>query len=208
MTVFAVTMACPQVASESVLVFLRPINPCSNYRIHAWQILTPSFNATEYFELHSHVSVDISSICQASGNPIISQRIVTKPGDLLHAVSPQELSPMLTPTSRGQAMLRLNPEQTGVRNLTNPAIPIRCNWYVGDRPVLSVPGVDWGMTCSFEFASELFFMVSTQPLGRGNYGVQIFSDTIPYRPPVWASSVRILVARENGHWGFDFKPES
>ncbi|WP_126452890.1 hypothetical protein [Sulfuriflexus mobilis] len=202
-TKFNVNMDVEDMQGKTVLVFLKPQNPQRNFMIHAWQVLTGSAGSTESFSYEAIMSTDVSSI-GVNNNTIISGRQTIQPGQLLSAVSPNSLSPMLqeAPTSLAQA--KLTPQQCGVINQTNPFIQFNSNWYVNDKPVVTMPYVDANMTVSFEYMPNFYFMVASPPLIGQTYIVQNFSDMTQYVMPITATEVDVSLTRNQGLWSFDF----
>lgn len=202
-TKFNVTMDVEDMQGKTVLVFLKPQNPQRNYMIHAWQVLTGSAGATESFQYEATISTDVTSV-GVNDNTIVSGRQPIQPGQLLTAVSPNGLSPMLqqAPTSLGQT--KLTPQQCGVINQTNPFIQFNSNWYVNNKPVVTMPYVDANMTVSFEYLPNFYFMVASPPLIGQTYIVQNFSDMTQYVMPITATEVDVTLTRNQGLWTFDF----
>jgi len=202
-TLFKVTNNVQDMQGKTVLVFLRPQNPQRNFLIHAWQVLTGSAGATETFSYEATISTDVSSVGDKE-NTIVSGRQTTLPGQLYTATSPGGLSPQLqlAPTSLSQE--KLTPEQCGVINQTNPFIQFNSNWYVNDRPVVSMPYVDANMTVSFEYLPHFYFMVSAPPMLGQTYIVQNFSDMTVYEMPITATEVDVTLSKDKGLWTFDF----
>lgn len=204
MTVFNVSFAVDDMQGKTVLVFLKPQNPQRDYRIHAWQILTGSAGATESFTYEAVIETDVTTVGEKPGNVIISGRHRASPGNLLQAVSPSGLSPILQPASSSLALEKLTPQQCGVINSTNPYIQLDSNWYVNGRPVVTMPKVDARMTVSFEYEPNFYFMVATPPMVGQTYIVQNFSDMTQYVAPITATEVDVTLTRQNGLWCFDF----
>lgn len=202
-TQFNVTMDVEDMQGKTVLVFLKPQNPQRNYMIHAWQVLTGSAGATESFIYEAIISTDVTST-GVNNNTIVSGRQTIQPGQLLSAVSPNSLSPMLqqAPTSLSQS--KLTPQQCGVINQTNPFIQFNSNWYVNDKPVVTMPYVDANMTVSFEYLPNFYFMVASPPLVGQTYIVQNFSDMTQYVMPITATEVDVTLTKVQGLWTFDF----
>jgi hypothetical protein len=204
-TTFNVHMDVGSMDGKTVLVFLKPVSPQRNYLVHAWQVLTGSAGAPETFKYEEVISTDVSSAGGLPTTSIKSGRMVIAPGQLLSATSPGGLSPLLQPAARSLAEEKLTPQQCGVINQTNPFIQFDSNWYVSERPVVSMPQVDANMTCSFEYLPNFYFMVSSPPLIGQTYIVQNFSDMTKYQMPITATSVDVTLTREKGLWTFDFK---
>jgi len=205
MTTFNVTynVGADELYGKTVLVFLKPQNPQRNYQIHAWQVLTGSAGATESFDYEAMISTDVTST-GINDNQIISGRQAIAPGQLLAAVSPSGLSPLLQPAATSLAQTKLTPEQCGVINQTNPYIQFDSNWYVNDKPVVTMPYVDANMTVSFEYLPNFYFMVATPPMIGQTYIVQNFSDMTQYTMPITATEVNVTLSRNQGLWTFDF----
>ncbi len=202
-TQFNVTMDVEDMQGKTVLVFLKPQNPQRNYQIHAWQVLTGSAGATESFIYEATVSTDVTS--SNDRNTIVSGRQTVQPGQLLSAISPNGLSPMLQPAPTSLAEAKLTPTQCGVINQTNPFIQFDCNWYVYDKPVVTMPYVDANMTVSFECQfGNFYFMVASPPLSGQTYIVQNFSDMTQYVMPITATEVDVNLTKNQGLWTFDF----
>lgn len=192
-----------QLQGKTVLVFLKPQNPQSNYQIHAWQVLTGSAGATESFNYEASISTDVTST-GVNNNKIISGRQTVLPGQLLSAVSPSGLSPKLQAAATSLAQSKLTPQQCGVINQTNPYTQFDSNWYVNDKPVVTMPFVDTNMTVSFEYLPNFYFMVATPPMAGQTYIVQNFSDMTQYVMPITATEVDVTLTRNQGLWTFDF----
>lgn len=192
-----------ELQGKTVLVFLKPQNPQRNYQIHAWQVLTGSAGATESFDYEALISTDVTSN-GVNDNQIISGRQPIAPGQLLSAVSPSGLSPLLQPAATSLAQTKLTPQQCGVINQTNPYTQFDSNWYVNDKPVVTMPYVDTNMTVSFEYLPNFYFMVATPPMVGQTYIVQNFSDMTQYVMPITATEVDVTLTRNQGLWTFDF----
>jgi len=201
---FNVNMDVESMEGKTVLVFLKPQPPQANYRIHAWQVITGSAGSTESFDYEADISTDVTSAGEKAGNVIVSERLPVRPGQLLEATSPALLSPKLQNGSSSLAAEKLTASQAGVINNTTPAIPFDCNWYVNERPVVTMPAVDAGMTCSFQYEPNFFFMVAAPPMIGQTYIVQNFSDMTKYVAPITATSVDVRVFKDQGRWAFDF----
>lgn len=206
MTTFNVTMSVESMEGKSVLVFLKPLSPQRNYLVHAWQVLNASAGATESFDYEAAISTCVTSVGLNPSNTVISKTESIVPGQLLQAVSPNGLSPKLEKASSALAKEKLTPQQAGVVNNTNPFFQFDCNWFVNQKPVVTMPKVDAGMTCSFEYMPNFYFMVAAPPLTGQTYIVQNFSDMTKYVMPISATSVEVVVSRSQGRWGFDFTP--
>ncbi len=202
-TQFNVTMNVEDMQGKTVLVFLKPQNPQRNYMIHAWQVLTGSAGATESFMYEATISTDVTS--NNDRNTIVSGRQTVQPGQLLSAISPNGLSPMLQLAPASLAEAKLTPTQCGVINQTNPFIQFNSNWYVYDKPVVTMPYVDANMTVSFECQfGNFYFMVASPPLSGQTYIVQNFSDMTEYVMPTTATEVDVALTKNQGLWTFDF----
>lgn len=207
-TTFYVTMNVESMEGKTVLVFLRPVPPQRNYRIHAWQVLTASEGSTESFVYEAVISTNVSSAGVNPGNTIVSETQQVLPGSLLQAVSPSGLSPKLQPAPTSLAQERLTSMQAGVINNTVPYIQFDCNWLVNSKPVVTVPDVDAGMTCSFEYEPNFYFMVAAPPMVGQTYIAQNFSDMTRYVMPITATEVDVSVTKTEGHWDFAFAEKS
>ncbi|KAB0327322.1 hypothetical protein O3297_05285 [Janthinobacterium sp. SUN128] len=196
-------VSADELQGKTVLVFLKPQNPQRNYQIHAWQVLTGSAGATESFGYEAQISTDVSYY-GVNDNKLISGRKSIFPGQLLSAVRPNGLSPLLQPASTSLAQMKLTPQQCGVINQTTPYIQFDSNWYVNDKPVVTMPYVDTNMTVSFEYLPNFYFMVATPPMVGQTYVVQNFSDMTQYVAPVTATEVDVTLSRNQGLWNFDF----
>lgn len=205
MTIFNVTMDVQSMEGKTVLVFLKPQNPQRNYRIHAWQVLTGSAGSTESFDYEALISTNVTSSGENPANTITSGTTSIVPGQLFQAVSPSNLSPKLelAPTSLSQQ--KLMPQQCGVVNKTTPFIQFDSNWFVNDKPVVTMPQVDANMTCSFEYIPNFYFMVASPPMIGQTYIVQNFSDMTQYQMPITATEVDVTLTKVNGLWIFDFE---
>ncbi|MGA4636062.1 hypothetical protein ACPA5B_19505 [Pseudomonas solani] len=201
---FNVHFAVEDMEGKTVLVFLKPQNPQRDYRIHAWQVLNGAPGSTESFDYEPQIETDVSSSGYSADQTIISGRQALQPGQLLQAVSPNGLSPQLQQAATSLAQAKLTPQQCGVINKTNPYIQFDSNWYVNDRPVVTMPKVDANMTVSFEYLPNFYFMVATPPMVGQTYIVQNFSDMTQYVMPITATQVDVNLSRPNGLWTFDF----
>ncbi len=206
MTTFNVKMDVTSMDGKCVLVFLKPTPPQRNYMVHAWQVLNASAGATESFVYQAKISTCVTSVGLNPSNTVISKTEIILPGQLKQAISPTGLSPKLENASSVLAKEKLTPEQAGVVNNTNPFIQFDCNWFVNDKPVVTMPKVDAGMTCSFEYMPNFYFMVASPPLVGQTYIVQNFSDMTKYVMPISATSVDVSVTRNQGRWEFGFMP--
>lgn len=189
---------------KSVLVFLRPMRPARNIQVHAWQVLDLSAGSTASFDFDPKVSASITTVGAPSGNLTHSGTTGTRPGELLQAIRPAGLSPKLEHCSDGMAAARLTPYQCGVYNYTLPPIPINCSWLVNGSPVVTVPDLDWGMTCTFEYEPVLYFMITSPLLGGENFTAQAFTDTTPHIISPDTSVLNVHITRERNRWRFEF----
>ena len=203
MTTFNMHFDAGSMQGKNVLVFLKPQNPQADYFIHAWQVLSGSTGSTESFNYVNTISTDVTSYGNKA-NEIVSKRETIQPGQLLQAISPSGLSPLLQPADSSVASEKLTSNQCGVINKTTPYIQFDSNWYVNDKPVVTMPYVDGNMTCSFDFEPKLYFMVAAPPMKGQTYTVQSFSDMTPYQFPTSATNVDIVVNRLQGIWDFQF----
>ena len=202
-----VTADVDDMRGKSVLVFLRPIRPVRDIRVHAWQVLDLSGNATASFCFDAAVSVGVATHGVAPSTSIESERVAISPGNLYQAVRPAGLSPQLQPCSAGMAADQLTPAQAGVYNGANPSIALDCIWFVSGQAVVTMPDVDWGMTCTFEYAPVLYFMIAA-PLMKGeNYTVQSLTGTTPYWVRRDTSVINVRVTRQRSRWVFHFLPD-
>jgi hypothetical protein len=192
---------------KRVLVFLRPQRPRSNYLIHAWQNLEISAGATAVFDFDTRISVQLLTMSKRGRNPTLSAEQTAHPGELFLAVRPEGLSPALQLAPAGMAVERLTPQQYGVYNQTYPYTSIDCVWMVSGSPVVTMPSVDWGMTCTFEYMPVLYFMVSAPLIGGENFTVQSFSDMTSFSLTPDISSLDIEVIRDQGRWLFNFQSD-
>ena len=192
-----------ELQGKSVLVFLKPQNPQRDYRIHAWQVLNGTAGATEKFSYDGSITTDVSTL-DINKQKISSDSARILPGQMLKAVSPTSLTPVLEAAPAALAQGKLTPQQCGVTNHTNPYIQFDSNWYVNDKPVVTMPYVDWNMTVSFEYEPNFYFMVATPPAAGQTYIVQNFADMTHYSLPPTATEVDVSVNRKQGLWNFDF----
>ena len=204
MTRFNVNFNVDSMEGKTVLVFLKPQPPQRNYKIHAWQVLSGSAGSTESFDYQAVIQTDVTSKGEKDGNIITSNRVTTEPHTLLQAISPSGLSPKLDLAPATLADEKLTEQQCGVINKTAPYIQFDCNWYVNDKPVVTMPDVDANMTCSFEYEPNFYFMVASPPMIGQTYIVQNFSDMTKYVAPITATDVDVTLTKVNGLWTFDF----
>ncbi len=190
---------------KSVLVLLRPMHPTRNIRIHAWQELDLSAGAVASFDIDPTISAQITTY---SADTVTQSEIVNiPPGQLYQAARPGGLSPKLVPASASVTKSRVTSEQSGIYNQTIPPLPFDCHWLVGGSPVLTVPDVDWSMTCTFEYTLTLYFMVTAPLLEGDNFTVQAFSDATPYSLSPDTAELNVRVRWQRNRWLFDFKPD-
>ncbi|WP_350446914.1 hypothetical protein ABS648_24545 [Pseudomonas solani] len=194
MTTFNVN-AEDDIEGKTMRVFLKP-NPQADYHPSAWQVPSGAAGATEPFVYEAVIETDISSIAEKVVNPL-PLGMTPLPSDGLQMVSPKEMSRL--PGSQ-----TLTPQQSGVINQSTPYIPFDNNWYVNDRPVVTMPYVDPNMTVGFEYQPNFYFMVATPPMIGQTYIVQNFSDMTQYVAPITATEVDVTLSHPNGPWRFDF----
>lgn len=189
---------------KSVLVFLRPLQAARDIRVHAWQILDLSGGATASFIFDRTVTASVSTKKTEPANLIESERVEIYPGSLKIATRPAGLSPQLSTGSAGMATERLTAEQAGVYNATNPCISLDCTWFVSGQAVATMPGVDWGMTCTFEYQPVLYFMIAAPLLNGENFTVQSLTGSTPCPITLDTAILNVGVKRERGRWQFSF----
>jgi len=202
-----VTADVDNMRGKSVLVFLRPMRPTRDIRVHAWQVLDLSGSATASFHFNPAISAGVATYGVDPATSIESERVAIYPGSLYQAIRPAGLSPQLQPCSAGMAADRLTPAQAGVYNGTNPPISFDCIWFVSGQAVVTMPEVDWGMTCSFEYAPVLYFMIAAPLMEGENYTVQSLTGTTPYWVTPDTSVINVRVTRQRGRWAFRFLPD-
>lgn len=206
MTNFKVNFNVDDMKGKTVLVFLKPKNLRRDYRIHIWQDLAGLAGSSETFSYEDVIAVDVTTGGSTAGNVIASSRRIVKPGQLFQATNPGALSPSLELASSSMAQEKLTPQQCGVVNKTAPFQQCDANWYVNDRPVVSMPFVDRNTTVSFEYEPHFYFKVAPPPMIGQSYIIQNFADMTEYRLPVAATDVTVDLTRHNGQWHFDFNP--
>lgn len=192
---------------KRVLVFLRPQNPRTNYLVHAWQDLEISSGATAYFGFDSKVSARLLTQGKSGGNPTLSAERVIHPGQLFLAKRPEGLSPSLELAPTSMAIERLTPQQAGVHNQTYPYTSVDCVWHVSGSPVVTMPELDWGMTCTFEYVPVFYFMVAAPLISGENFNVQAFTDMTPYPVSPDISTLDVTITRDKGRWMFNFSTD-
>ena len=192
-----------ELQGKRLLVFLKPQNPQRDDQIHAWQVLEGAAGATVSFAYADSIATDVSSVGR-QGAAIVSRREPIVPGQLLRAVSPDGQSTVLQPAPTSLAQMKLTPQQCGVINQTYPFTQLDSNWYVNDRPVVTMPHVDMNRMVTFEYLPNFFFMLATPPMAGQTYLVRNFSDMTQYVMPETATEVHVAVNREHGLWRFDF----
>ena len=188
---------------KRVLVFLRPQAPQTDYLVHAWKELEISSGATAQFVFDDTVSARIVTT-NRRGNRILSAQRVVQPGQLLLATRPDGLSPALTEAPSGMAVDRLMAQQYGVYNETYPYTSVDCLWQIGGSPVVTMPNLDWGMTCTFDYLPMFYFMIAAPMLSGENFTALAFTDMTAYALRPGISTLDVRVVRDQGRWLFSF----
>lgn len=188
---------------KRVLVFLRPQAPQTDYLVHAWKQLEISSGATAQFTFEQTVSARIVTTGR-HGNQIQSAEQRALPGQLLLATRPDLLSPALTPAPRGMAVDRLMAQQYGVYNQTYPYTSVDCLWQIDGSPVVTMPNLDWGMTCTFDYLPMFYFMIAAPMLSGENFTALAFTDMTPYTVRPGISTLDVNIVRDQGRWMFHF----
>lgn len=191
---------------KRVLVFLRPRAPRTDYLVHAWQDLEISSSATARFLFDSTISARIHTQ-GGDGNQIWSAPQTVQPGQLLLATREDNLSPALQQAPTGMALARLTPQQAGVYNQTVPYTSVDCIWQVSGSPVVTMPQLDWGMTCTFEYVPTLYFMVAAPMVSGENFTLQAFTDMTAYPLDAGMATLDVNVRRYKGRWSFSFSSD-
>ena len=107
-----------EMRGKTVLVFLKPQNPQSNYQIPAWQVLTGVPGTTEAFVYDHQIPLDVYS--HGAGDDM-----------------------KMTPERQSrQPQASLTQQQDGAISKTNPYIQFDSDWYVNARPVVTMLPVD------------------------------------------------------------------
>ncbi|MES2160563.1 MAG: hypothetical protein V4476_05360 [Pseudomonadota bacterium] len=187
---------------KRVLVFLRPRAAKTDYLVHAWQTLEISAAATACFQFEDTISARILTESRG-GNQTWSAPHVCHRGQLLLAERHDQLSPALILAPTGMAKARLTPQQAGVFNQTIPYTTVDCVWQVGGRPVVTMPRLDWGMTCTFEYAPTLYFMVAAPMSSGENFSLQAFTDMTAYRLEDGMGMLDVEVCFNQSRWSFN-----
>ncbi|HEX5344033.1 MAG TPA: hypothetical protein VFX55_16185 [Duganella sp.] len=191
---------------KRVLVFLRPRAPRTNYLVHAWQDLEISSSATARFQFDSTISARIHTLGQG-GSQIWSAPQTVQPGELLLATRADNLSPALQQAPTGMARARLTPQQAGVYNQTMPYASVDCIWQVSGSPVVTMPQLDWDMTCTFEYVPTLYFMVAAPMVSGENFTLQAFTDMTACPLDPGMATLDIHVRRYQSRWSFSFRSD-
>jgi hypothetical protein len=192
-----------EMRGKRVLVFLRPQVPQTDFLVHAWQVLDISAGASAQFAFDPVVSARIATHSRR-GNPIQSIERAVPPGHLLRITRPDALSPTLEPAPTGMAIDRLLPRQSGVYNQTHPSTSVDCVWHVSGSPVVTMPNLDWGMTCTFEYQPTFYFLIASPLLSGENFAVQAFTDMTPYTLKAGISTLDVCIGYRQGRWMFNF----
>ena len=200
---FRVAMDAEKMQGNSVLVFLRPIPPHRNNLIHAWQVLSVSEGTSESFEYDAVITTNVTSR-RYPPHYIISETMEVQPGSLLEVVSSSELSAKLQMADSSLARDKLTPHQVGVINRTEPYIQLDCNWLVSGRPVVTMPDLEEGGCCTFEYEPNLYFGVAMPPLVGQCYDSHVFSNMTSYPIPTTTTEVFVTVSSNKGGWDFAF----
>ena len=107
-----------EMRGKTVLVFLKPQNPQSNYQIPAWQVLTGVPDTTEAFVYDHQIPFDVYS--HGAGDNM-----------------------KMTPERQSrQPQSSLTQQQDGAISKTNPYSQFDSDWYVNARPVVTMLPVD------------------------------------------------------------------
>lgn len=191
---------------KRVLVFLQPRGARTDYQIHAWQDLDISAEATARFQFDATISARIQT-ANGGGNQTWSAPHVVRRGQLLLAERHDQLSPTLSRAPAGMASARLTPEQAGVFNQTIPYSTVSCVWQVSGSPVVTMPRIDWGMTCTFEYTPTLYFMVAAPMVAGENFSVQAFTDMTAFPLDEGMATLNIEVCRNKNRWSFNFRSD-
>lgn len=228
-----VSMDVEDMKGKSVLVFLKPMRPQTNLRVHAWQEIKASAGAVSFFDFEPVVSCDLTTpgvsthtlpainpsiwnapttqtlrdvnVNEDSTKTIISKSVVVEQGELLLATnSYANLSPTLQLAPIGMAKDRLTPRQYGIYNQTYPHTEVDCNWRIHNSLVVTMPGIDWGMTCSFEYEPIFYFMVAAPLLQGNNYTVQAFTCMTAHPISSSCTLLSVKATKNQNRWGFDF----
>ena len=107
-----------EMRGKTVLVFLKPQNPQSNYQIPAWQVLKGVPGTTEAFVYAHQIPLDVYS--HGAGD------------DMKMAPERQSRQPQAS----------LTQQQDGAIPKTNPYSQFDSDWYVNARPVVTMQYVD------------------------------------------------------------------
>ena len=107
-----------EMRGKTVLVFLKPQNPQSNYQIPAWQVLKGVPGTTEAFVYAHQIPLDVYS--HGAGD------------DMKMAPERQSRQPQAS----------LTQQQDGAISKTNPYSQFDSDWYVNARPVVTMQYVD------------------------------------------------------------------
>lgn len=203
MTKFHVHFNAADMDGKAVLVFIKPESPQRNSRIHAWQVLIGTEGWAEFFH-YGDISVNVTPVDSEPSTPHSPDTIRVLPGQLYEAVSKDGRSLVLHYAGPNRSQLKLTREQCGVINTANPFMAFDCHWFVGDRPVVTMPRVDTNMTVSFQYLHHLYFMVAEPPTAGQTYVIKDFSPMTRYVMQAGAQIVDVNLTRDNGLWTFGF----
>ncbi|CAB1275493.1 hypothetical protein [Candidatus Nitrosacidococcus tergens] len=189
---FNVKNNLPTQTTNHVLVFLKPVQPQSDYQYFAWQDLNPSQGYIIPFDFSIDISVAVGDINGGLGSPTS-----INPGQCFTAINPNGQTPKIDNID----INNVKPEQAGIVNGCNtPDTRIVLVWSNRGNRVITVGKgandiINVGKIVTFELEPSLYFMAADPTITGPNFTLQDYSDTTEYKLNVGDSEVDVSWTR-------------
>lgn len=174
--------------SDSILLFLQPVDPKDNYQFYAWNVLNPSYQTNQFADLTTEFSGSIASFGDSRGS--YTRPVGLSLGRALTVENPNNQSPRI-----GDSGKTLAAQQVGIENLTeSPPTPLSVSWYVNNNKVVEtnntpVTTLQPGFTSTFELKQSIYCMLAQAPTTTTTYTLQTFSATTEFKIPLNVSQL-------------------
>lgn len=181
--------------TNHVLVFLKPVDPQSDYQYHSWINLNPSVGYTKPFDFNIDLSVAVGDIDGGFG-----PQVPINPGECFQAQNPNGQSPFIDSSNNIGGVTEA---QVGVKNdCTTPDIQIVLTWSNRGNKIVTVGAqppdiINVGKTVTFELEPSLYFMAADPTVVGPDFTLQDYSQATEYKLNPSVDVVNVTWTRES-----------
>ncbi|MEV6345264.1 hypothetical protein [Actinoplanes sp. NPDC051851] len=177
-TAFWVFNSITRANSNSILMFLQPVEPQEDFTYSAWNVVNPSPHSFQSKTLETTYSASIAEV----GGSDFSTPTELMLGMPRIITNPDGQSPAITSAVATPAQLECSADQVGLFSLANtPPTPLSITWYVTGKKVvetntLPTTALQPGNGGLFELQQTLYLMFAQHPISTATYTEQTVSS--------------------------------